>query len=173
MPACACAACVLVSVQNLATNSIPVTTGSRQDKLMRVIRFAQAEWECSSQENMHESPLKMLTRAELHRVWDTAKVTMAQPRRAGSKSKAGQREGESVAESKAVQDGRILGALEAIATEYASSSGPVGAPGMDVGAGDKGDESHPTQRTAQRRPRCSPGARQRKSPRGKSPVGPQ
>ena len=67
---------------------------------MRVIRFAQAEWECSSQENMHESPLKMLTRAELHRVWDTAKDTMAQPRRAGSKSKAGQREGESVAESK-------------------------------------------------------------------------
>mgnify|MGYP001170250511 CR=1 FL=1 len=91
----------------------------------------------------------------------------------GSKSKADQREGESVAQSEAVQEGRILGALEAIATEYASSSGPVGAPGMDVGAGDKGDESHPTQRTAQRRPRCTPGARRTKSPRGKSPVGPQ
>ena len=50
----------------------------------------------------------------------------AQPRRVGSKSKADQREGESVEQPEAVQDGKILGALEAIATEAASSSVPVG-----------------------------------------------
>ena len=126
----------------------------------------------------------MVTREEFRRVLDTAKVTTAQPRRASSKSKADQREGESVAQSEAVQEGRILGALEAITTEDASSSGPVGVLGMDVGEEDgaslasadganEGDESHPTQRTAQRRPRCTPGARRTKSPRGKSPVGPQ
>ena len=42
-----------VNIFHKADGQIPVTTGSRQDKLMRVIRFAQAEWKCSLQESTH------------------------------------------------------------------------------------------------------------------------